>query len=492
MPTVIDSFVVELGLDPKKFTQGQQQAFNAAKKLEDQQVATAKNVEHSADRAATAISGIRTQALQMLAVFTGGRGLVNFATDLTQVNAGLGRLERNIGVSVSDINKWQGAARLFGGDAQKMAQSFQSISDAFAGWKIGVENPLIADLRAISTAGGTVIDVNKGVEQSFKDLAANLKAIHDRDPATAGLLGRRIGLDPALHDLLIRGPEAIEKVLAYMNKLGVATNNQTDAFGELEKRFSQMGLKAESLGRKLLGGDPETGEGGFARQIIEAADFMNMKPGEANSKFWSKESWSWLPEWILKQDAPRSSFEQQKLFPGGRGKFTSQAEKEAYIRAAAAKRGINPNVAMAVAKSEGFNSFQSTVPVAGGPNGREDSWGAFQLYKRGGLGNEFQKATGLDPADPANERATIDFALDDARKNGWKAFHGARNTGIGNWAGIDRNSGGGGSTNTTEVNINGPINVTPPANSDPATFADRFAAAVKQQTFTAQANGGQQ
>lgn len=489
--TVIDSFVVELGLDPTKFTQGQQQAFNAAKRLEDQQLAVAKNVEHGSDRAAQAIGGIRTQALQMLAVFTGGRGLVNFATELTHVNAGLGRLERNIGVSVSTINAWQGAARLFGGDAKQMAQSFQNISDAFAGWKIGVENPLIADLRAISTAGGTVIDVNKGVEQSFKDLAANLKAIHDRDPATAGLLGRRVGLDPALHDLLIRGPEAIEKVLEYMRKLGVATNTQTDAFGELEKRISQMGLKAESLGRKLLGGDPQTGEGGFARQIIEMADFLNMKPGEANAKFWSRESWSWVPG--LAQDKPRSSFEEQKMFPGGRGKFTSQTEKEQYIRAAAARRGINPNVAMAVAKSEGFNSFQSTVPSAKGPNGREDSWGAFQLYKGGGLGNEFQKATGLDPADPANERATIDFALDDARKNGWKAFHGARNTGIGNWAGIDRGAGGGGgSTTTTEVNINGPINVTPPANSDPATFADRFAAAVKQQSFTAQANGGQQ
>ena len=37
--------------------------------------------------------------------------------------------------------------------------------------------------------------VNKGVEQSFLDLADNLKAIHDRDPATAGLLGRRLGLE---------------------------------------------------------------------------------------------------------------------------------------------------------------------------------------------------------------------------------------------------------------------------------------------------------
>ncbi|OAF07197.1 hypothetical protein AYJ54_17880 [Bradyrhizobium centrolobii] len=35
----------------------------------------------------------------------------------------------------------------------------------------------------------------------------------------------------------------------------------------------------------------------------------------------------------------------------------SQTENEAFIRSDAAKRGISPNVAMAAAKSEGFDEF---------------------------------------------------------------------------------------------------------------------------------------
>jgi hypothetical protein len=116
---------------------------------------------------------------------------------------------------------------------------------------------------------------------------------------------------------------------------------------------------------------------------------------------------------------------------------------EQHIRETAVKYGIDPDTAVAVAKSEGLSTFQSSVKRTGkgSYNGREDSWGAFQLYKGGGLGNEFQKQTGLDPADPANEKATIDFALKHASKKGWGSWYGARNTGIGNFAGIGGNAG---------------------------------------------------
>lgn len=478
MPTVIDSLVVELGLDASKFTLQQREAFETAKRLEEQQLKAAKNIEYGAGRAGSALGGVKTQALEMLAVLTGGAGVIAFANNMTHANASLGRLERNLGQSAATISKWQGVARIFGGDAASMAQSFTSISDAFAGWKIGMVTPLIADLRAISTAGGKIIDVNKGVEQSYLDLAENLRNINAKDPATAGLLGRKIGLDPALFDAMITGN--LQKVLDYVTKIGTATHADTDAFGELEKRIGAMGLKAESLGRKVLGG-----EGGVASKIMELADILNMTPGDA---------WAYLSSPGRKglgdnRGNGGGSGPGSNLFGANTDRFSSQTEKEQFIRSEAAKRGINPNVAMQVARGEGFNNFVSTVPG-------ETSYGAYQLHVtpggRGGhLGDQFRAATGLDPSDPRNERAGIQFALDDVTKHGWTAFHGAKNNGISPWAGVDR---GGGSSNssTTEVNINGPITVMAPAGSNPDAWAQSFAAAVKRQSFAAQANAGQQ
>ena len=105
-----------------------------------------------------------------------------------------------------------------------------------------------------------------------------------------------------------------------------------------------------------------------------------------------------------------------------------------YIRETARKYGIDPEVALKVAKSEGLSTFQSSVTQKSGK--REPSWGAFQLYTGGGLGNQFQKDTGLDPSDPANEKATIDYALKTAARVGWGPWHGAKNTGIKQWEGI--------------------------------------------------------
>lgn len=110
--------------------------------------------------------------------------------------------------------------------------------------------------------------------------------------------------------------------------------------------------------------------------------------------------------------------------------------KEGKIREAAAKYGIDPEIALKVAKSEGLRDFLGD----GGKSG-----GAFQLYTGGGLGNKFKKETGLDPLDPKNEDATIDFAMKEAKQSGWKPWYGAAKVGVGQWDGI---SGGGAGTKT--------------------------------------------
>jgi hypothetical protein len=98
-----------------------------------------------------------------------------------------------------------------------------------------------------------------------------------------------------------------------------------------------------------------------------------------------------------------------------------------YIRETAKKHGVDPEIALKVAKSEGLRDFL-------GDNGK--SGGAFQLYTGGGLGNKFKKETGLDPLDPKNEKATIDFALREAAKGGWGPWYGAAKVGVGKWDGI--------------------------------------------------------
>lgn len=97
-------------------------------------------------------------------------------------------------------------------------------------------------------------------------------------------------------------------------------------------------------------------------------------------------------------------------------------EVGAYIIEAARKRGIPEEDALSVWAGEGRGAWQSSVVKNGR---RERSYGPFQLYMDGGLGNKFQEETGLDPSDPATWKQGVDYALDTAANEGWRQWYGA-------------------------------------------------------------------
>lgn len=121
-------------------------------------------------------------------------------------------------------------------------------------------------------------------------------------------------------------------------------------------------------------------------------------------------------------------------------KLPSVQEMEAYIRQAAQARGIDQDVAVRVARSEGLapDTWQSNVRLK---YGREQSYGPFQLHVapegyRPGMGNDFVKSTGLNPADPSTWKQGVDFALNNAATGGWGPWFGRKNVDVGIWDGI--------------------------------------------------------
>lgn len=109
----------------------------------------------------------------------------------------------------------------------------------------------------------------------------------------------------------------------------------------------------------------------------------------------------------------------------------------AYITQAAIARGIDPNVALTVARGEGglsnpFRHGEGPAPKSQAPGfgPLENSFGPFQLYISGrgaGLGDR-ALAAGIDPR--KNWQGGVDFALDEAKRAGWGQWYGAKAAGI--------------------------------------------------------------
>lgn len=449
MPTLIDSLIVELSLDPSKFTPKAKEAVDDLNKLESANARRSKNNVEGVRRETEALHGLRTVAIELFAAFTGVTGLKNFIVDTVQSGAALGRFTRAVGVSAIEISKWQDVAKEFGSTGEAMASSWQGMANVFTAWTVGgPEAPdTMAKLRQIEVAAKALDSINaktfdstKGPGQAFKDLADNLKIIHDlsKDPNMASYLSGRLGnIDPGMFDLLITGSDNVTAALGRMRGM---TQEEADAAGKLDREWNKLIATATDFGKasvlKALGSDAQDlkGAAGFIDRLFGTHLSDNFKPSEVNNS--------------------RTSIGTPA------GAFTSQATKEAFIRSEAAKRGIDPDVAMKVARSEGFNAFLGD----GGTSG-----GAFQLHVTPGgrgraVGDEFRRQTGLDPLDRANEARGIQFALDDAKAHGWGAYHGAARVGLAN------NAGGAGQGGN--VMITGPITVT--GVKDPQDFASKL------------------
>ncbi len=347
MPTVVDELVVTLGLDPTKFTAGQKAAADALLKTRDNAVKTGKEIELRSKAAAEFMSKLRGEVLALGAAFIGGRGLKDFAAYLTTSDAALGRLSRNLGVSSSVISQWQGLARLFGGSAEEMAASFTTLSDALAGWKVGIiTGDMMALFRQLGALGGTIIDpAGKSVDQMMGLIADNLRSVNKKDPALAGLMGRRLGIDPALFDAMIN--PAFRTFLDQMRALNSVTNKNTEAADRLQKAWNTVVLASENVGREILTGlEPAlTGALDFiaegARTVAEtnkhprnAAEVAaQIRSGQAApSVDQMNDAWARALAWIRgQQDSPaaRAIVGAQAAAPGTLGAYATQVKDNA-------------------------------------------------------------------------------------------------------------------------------------------------------------------
>ncbi len=127
---------------------------------------------------------------------------------------------------------------------------------------------------------------------------------------------------------------------------------------------------------------------------------------------------------------------------------------EEYIRLRAPLYGIDPDIAVRVAESEGglTDPVRQSDVVKNGR--RERSYGPYQLYMDGGLGNR-ALAAGIDPRKPEHWRSGVDFALSEAGNKGWGQWFGAAKVGIGEWDGIKGAGDRGGSPANPQMRLPG-------------------------------------
>lgn len=475
MPQIIDALIVELKLDPAQYKKGLTESLTASAKGKEQLVKGSDEIERHTKGVSETFSKLRNQLLGVAVLFTGGLGIKEFVSSIVSTDISLGRLATVTNNTVGTISRFRTAGLLAGGTGESFTNVIKTITMEMARLQTFGASEIMPLFRGM---GIEVIDTAGKFKNATQLLSELVDGVHTKkiDPARATLILQSMGADEASIAQILKGPDAYRKLIDAAGQVGDAMERDNTAAKNLNTAWQELVATSSSLGRSMLTNlEPYfTGVMKRAALLLQIHKLGSRGSGEEPSEVWT-----------AGQQPPVAGVGTMK-----------KSDIENYIRAAAAKRGINPEVAIAVAKSEGLNKYVGD---------RGSSFGPYQLHYGGvasggmavgGLGDEFTKATGLNARDPSTVQKQIDFALDHAAKNGWGPWHGWSGSafaGIGAGASLSAAGPGGGSrTNNSKSEVHvGTIVVNTQATDAPGIARD-IKKELENSSFAMHANGGQQ
>jgi hypothetical protein len=250
MPTVIDSLIVELGLDPEKFTKGQKEAASAFTKTKDQLKKDSKEVESSFDNLAEGFNRARGQLLGFIGLVVGSTGLKDFIANVTKSEIETGRFSKALGLTTESLSSWQGAAAASGGTASGITGTLRNLTNQLQLLSLTGESNTLPYFRAL---GVSLVDNNGHLKKSTALILDLADAIQKNQlaPERAFTILSSLGIDDATIALILKGRNAVQDYLKESEKLGVITNKDIESGAALQRSWEGLAHAATSLGTKI-------------------------------------------------------------------------------------------------------------------------------------------------------------------------------------------------------------------------------------------------
>lgn len=220
MATVIDSFVVKLGLNNKEFKEGIKETDSSIKE----------------------VSGSITK---FLAIVGGAAALKHFASDLTDANAQLARLSQNLGVSAKTLSAWGNAAELAGGSAEGLQSTFDMLSRSQTELELTGNTGILPYLSMLGVSFNQAGDHGEMLLQ-ISDRIAGM------DRTKANNILRGMGIDQGTANLLLKTRPEVEKMLALQKMQRESADKQADASIKLEVATTKLKQSIRNLGYDAL------------------------------------------------------------------------------------------------------------------------------------------------------------------------------------------------------------------------------------------------
>ncbi len=254
---IIDQLVVLLGMDPAGFKKGQKEAQEALTKTREVTDRHTKEMEERAKSTAAAFGKVKNEILGMLGIALSVNGLKSFSERVTNSDAAVGRLARNIGIATSSLSAWEGMARKFGGTSSDMDSAFRTAFKIAQDIKLGgstAQGPL-GYLFGKAGIGDGLEQLNRlarsGNIEGMMRLLQKAVALSPDKSLAMSLMGQA-GFSEQTFNVMREVNDQLEQQLELQRALNSVNERDVQIATERQRAWSRLGDAIESAGRKMM------------------------------------------------------------------------------------------------------------------------------------------------------------------------------------------------------------------------------------------------
>ena len=250
MATVIDSLLIELGLDTSKFDASQKKSVEELRKLDEQSQKTSKNTSKGAKDMSEGFLKVTQSLIGFGTVLVGLNMFKDFMIGTTQANAELGRSAHVLNMSAGELKTWGQLAELTGGSVESMTATIKGLQQALVGLKYGDT----AMVNAATQLGAwKAFDINKQTVDLYKlsDAIVAYKKTHTE--AEVVKFTAALGIDQSSLLLMEKGSQYLHQHGEEFDKLNASMNKNAETAAKVNEQWVFFKSILESIGQATYG-----------------------------------------------------------------------------------------------------------------------------------------------------------------------------------------------------------------------------------------------
>lgn len=280
MPTVIDSLVLELGLDPEKLNKHSAEAIDKLRNLETEAKKRGKGVETAAKSSEEAFAILQKRLLGVAGLLTGGLGVEQFIQKMTKLQVATANVAQVFGLSSQSLQQWAAAGERVGVSGGSIIQGLKGLQDQRLGMALGDPAPLLRLQYGTANSKNPLTVSRNGHMLPPEQMAMEIaRWLQKEGPQGAAALRKYGGISEDFIALLMKGPERLKKMLEESKKF-TPTDDEIKRFQSLNDSFEKASQAATRFGTVLAAmvapilSDQFLGAADVFMRIVSAIDHL--------------------------------------------------------------------------------------------------------------------------------------------------------------------------------------------------------------------------